>query len=172
MSLPRRSPPQPSWRRGELAEPLPRLLVGPDRDPLGPGLARHLLGHAADGGGDRRSVARLAQERLDPAFRQLGLGHLVLDQQLAEEQPDPDVGEGLEGEDHARRVDELGDLRIGDGDLVDDRADRLVDERDPETPPRRGRGRRQVEDSRSLIGSVWLMAADAARRNGPTPRGR
>ena len=54
---------------GELAEPLPRLLVGADRDPLVPGLSRHLLGHAADGGCDRRSVARLAQERLDPAFR-------------------------------------------------------------------------------------------------------
>jgi hypothetical protein len=64
----------------------------------------------------------------------------VLHQQLAESEPDPDVGERLERQQAARPRDEGGELGVARDDLVDDRADRLVDEREPELI-RRGHGR-------------------------------
>ena len=57
----------------------------------------------------------------------------MLDEQAAEQDPDADIGEGAEGEQPARRGDQLADLRVLQLDLRDERADRLVvDERDPE----------------------------------------
>ena len=77
-------------------------------------------------------VLRLLEERVDPVLRAVVVGHVVVEEQLPEHEPAADVGEGAEGEDAVRRLDELPDLGALVDDRLDDRADRLVDERDPE----------------------------------------
>ena len=57
---------------------------------------------------------------------------ILFNEQAAEEDADTDVRERAEGEDAPRGVDERADLRVALLDLPDDRADRLVDERDPD----------------------------------------
>jgi len=53
-------------------------------------------------------------------------------EELAEQQAGPDVGERLESEDPVRRLDAGRKDRVLAQDLVDDAADRLVYQRDPE----------------------------------------
>src|SRR5579863_6756566 len=54
---------------------------------------------------DRRAVLRIAQESVDPALRAVPAGDVVLEEQLAEQDPRADVGERLEGENAMRRLD-------------------------------------------------------------------
>ena len=56
----------------------------------------------------------------------------MVEEELAEQQAGPDIGERLEGEDPVRRLDAGRKGRVLAQDLVDDAADRLVYQRDPE----------------------------------------
>jgi trehalose 6-phosphate phosphatase len=87
------------------------------------------------------SVAMLGdlEQLLDPVLGPFGGLEIVLDEQLTEQEPDPDVGESPEGEQPARRGHEPIKLGVFRLDLGHDTADRLVDERDPELlGPRHG----------------------------------
>src|SRR5579884_3457307 len=95
-------------------------------------VVRDLLGDRPHLAGQRLVVGRVAEERLDPALRAVVVGEVVVEEQLPEQEAGADVRERAEREDPVRRVDELRDLRVLVLDLLDDRADRLVDERDPE----------------------------------------
>ena len=77
-------------------------------------------------------VLRVTQQRLDPGLVSVLGGELLLEQELAQQDPDADVGERPEGEDAVRRADEPVDLRVLGLDPRDDVADRLVDERQPD----------------------------------------
>jgi trehalose-phosphatase len=56
----------------------------------------------------------------------------VVEEELAEQDPGADVGERLEGEDPVRRLHLRRESRVVADDSVDDAADRLVDQGDPE----------------------------------------
>src|SRR4051794_17337717 len=111
----------------ELAEPLAGRLVRPERLVGGELLVGgDLLRDRTHLREDGLAVARVAEQRLDPrlpAFAVVG-GHLVLEQKLAEQDADADVGERAEREDLVRRVDEAADLLVLVLDAADDRADR------------------------------------------------
>ena len=55
-----------------------------------------------------------------------------VEQELPQHEAGADVGECLESEDPVRRLDLGGEDRVVAHDAIDDAADRLVDERDPE----------------------------------------
>jgi len=74
----------------------------------------------------------VAQERLDPRLGAVVGRHVALDEQAAEQDADANVGEGAEGEELARRVDEAADLLVLVLHLLDDRPDGLLDEREPD----------------------------------------
>ena len=95
-------------------------------------------------------MRRVAQERVDPRLGAVVRRQVVVDEQPAEHDADADVGERPEREHPARRVDERGDLGFSCWICVDDRADRLVDERDPDL----------------------LLARHPARKYGPSGAGR
>src|SRR5947209_750036 len=81
---------------------------------------------------DRSAVLRVAEQRIDPALGPVPAGNVVLEEELAEEDPGPDVGERLEGEDPVRRLDARRERGVVAQDALDDRPDRLVDEGDPD----------------------------------------
>jgi trehalose 6-phosphate phosphatase len=81
---------------------------------------------------DRVAVGRVAEERLDPALGAVPVGNVVVEQELAEQDPGADVRKGPEGEDPVRRLDARREGGVVSHDAVDDAADRLVHERDPE----------------------------------------
>src|SRR5207249_3921867 len=95
-------------------------------------VGRDLLGDRTHLAGQRGVMLRSPEQRLNPAFGAVVLRHVVVEQQLAQHEPAPDVGERPEREEPARRLDEPSDLRILLLELPDDRADRFVDQRDPE----------------------------------------
>src|SRR2546421_9872304 len=95
------------------------------------GIRGDLLRHLPHLVRERVVMRRVLQERLDPALRAVVVRHVVIEEQLAEEQTAANVGEGPEREYATRRLDELRDLGVLVDDLLDDRADRLVDQRDP-----------------------------------------
>src|SRR6266852_2519105 len=102
--------------------PLVRVLrIGGDFLRDGPHLVRESL-----------VMGRARQQRLDPAVGAVVVGHVVVEEQLPEQEAAADVGERAEGENAVRRLDESRDLGVLVDDLLDDRADRLVDQRDPE----------------------------------------
>ena len=74
----------------------------------------------------------IPEQQVDPGFGAVVGLDVVLEQQLAEDEPDPDVSEGPEREQSLRRVDEHSDLGVIGLNLRHDRPDRLVDERDPD----------------------------------------
>ena len=96
------------------------------------GVVGDLLGDRAHLVHDLLAMLRVEQQLLRPRGRVVGGLDFVLDEQATEQDPHPDVGEGSEGQQLARRVDERLDLRVLALDVPDDRADRLVDERDPD----------------------------------------
>jgi hypothetical protein len=117
----------------ELAEAGARVVVRADR--LAVRIARvggDLLRHRPELRDDRCPVPLLAEERLDPGLRAVVGRHVGVDEQLAEEDADADLGEGPEREDPLRARDERVDLGVLALQLRDDRADRLVDQRDPD----------------------------------------
>ena len=77
-------------------------------------------------------VLRVSQQGLDPGVVGVLGAELLLEQELAQQDADADVGERPEGEDAVRRADEPVDLRVLRLDPRDDVADRLVDERQPD----------------------------------------
>src|SRR5258707_1302035 len=77
-------------------------------------------------------VPWIAEQRLDPGLRPVVLRYVVVHEELPEQDPDPDVGERPKREDSVRRRDELVDLGVRRLQGADDRADRLVDQWDPE----------------------------------------
>ncbi len=105
-----------------------------------------LLGHRTNFALDRSTVGRLAEQGIDPALRAVPVGQVVVEEELAEQDPGADVGERPEGENPVRRLDLGREGRIIAHDAIDDAADRLVYEWDPEL----------VE-----IGHAWIMAGPA-----------
>jgi trehalose 6-phosphate phosphatase len=81
---------------------------------------------------DRGAVGGLAQQRVHPALRAVPGREVVVEEELAEQDAGADVGERLEGEDPVRRLDQGRERRVVAQDTVDDPADGLVDEWDPE----------------------------------------
>src|SRR5437868_900908 len=116
---------------GEFDEAFARSLVRPQRRIVGdvPG---NLFGDRPDFLDDARLVLGVVEQLVDPRFGAVVGLDVVLQQQLAEDETDPDVREGPEREQPLRRVDERVDLGMICLDLRDNRADRLVDERDPD----------------------------------------
>src|SRR5262249_62201841 len=68
----------------------------------------------------RLVVPRIAEQRLDPRLVRVLRGALLLEEQLAEQDPDADIRKRLEREDPVRRADELLDLGVFGLDLRDD----------------------------------------------------
>ena len=81
---------------------------------------------------DRGAVRGVAEQSVDPALRAVPVGDVVVEQELAEQDAGADVGERLEREDPMRRLDLGRKGRVVAQDAVDDPADRLVYEWDPE----------------------------------------
>src|SRR6185312_5392229 len=77
-------------------------------------------------------MLRVAQERLYPRLAAVVHRYVVLDEQTAEQDADANVRERAEREELSRRVDESADLLVLVLHLLDDRADRLVDEWKPD----------------------------------------
>jgi len=78
------------------------------------------------------AVTGFAEERLDPALRAVPVRDVVVEEKLAEHDSRADVGERLEGEDPVRRLDLGREGGVVANDAVDDLADRLVNEREPD----------------------------------------
>jgi len=116
-----------------------------------------LLGHGKHLAAERGVMGGVTEKSFDPALGAVVGGNVVVEEQLAEQQSTADVRERAEGEDPVRRLDQGGNLRVLALNLPDDRAERLVDERDPEV----------VE-----ICHAWIMAAGGApaRQFGPRRR--
>ena len=74
----------------------------------------------------------IAQQRVHPAFGPVVRGDGVVEEELPEQDAATDVGERPEREQPVRRLDEPRDVVVLALDPLDDAADRLVDERDPE----------------------------------------
>ena len=81
---------------------------------------------------DRGAVGGVAEQRVHPALRTVPGGDVVLEQELSEQEPRADVGERLEGENAMRRLDTGREGGVITHDAVDDPADRLVYEWNPE----------------------------------------
>ena len=93
-------------------------------------IGRDLLGdgsHFADDG-----LAMSGLEQRPTQFSAPRWLDVLVHQQLAEQQPHPDVGEGPERKQAPRRGDEPVELRVLLLDLRHQAADRLVDDRNPE----------------------------------------
>ena len=117
----------------ERAEAIARTLVGRERLVVRvPRVGGDLLGDHPDLALDRRAVGRLAEQRLDPALRTVPIGEIVVEEQLPEHDPRADICERPEGEDPVRRLDPGRERGIVPHDAIDDPADRLVDQRNPE----------------------------------------
>src|SRR5439155_4066256 len=114
----------------EFAEPRARSLIGAG------GLVRvsfrELFRHRPDLGGDLKPMVWISKQPLHPGLGAVIRLELVLHQQAAENDPDPNVREGAKRQELLRRVDERTELGVLGLDLAHDRADRLVDEREPE----------------------------------------
>ena len=95
---------------------------------------------------DEKHVRPIAEQRVDPAFRAVPVGYVVVEEQLAEQDSGADVGERPEGEDPVRRLDLGRQGRVLANDAIDDSADRLVHEWNPQL----------VE-----VGHAWIMAGPA-----------
>ena len=118
---------------GEGAEAVPRAFVR--RDGLVVGVLRiggDLLRDRPHLALDRGAVGGVAEQRLDPALRAVPGGDVVLEQELSEQESRADVGERLEGEDPVRRLDLGRERGIVTHDPIDDPADRLVYEWNPD----------------------------------------
>src|SRR5437868_1013189 len=117
----------------ECAETRARLFVGPQRALVVVlRIGRDIVGDRSCLGRERGAMLGIAHQGLDPALRSVVLGQVVVEEQPAEENPAADVGERPEGEEPVRRLDERGDVAVLTLDPLDDAADRLVDERDPQ----------------------------------------
>jgi len=81
---------------------------------------------------DRGAVGWVPEQRVDPVLGAVPVGDVVVEEELAEQDPGANVGERPEGEDPVRRLDLRRERRVLPDDALDDAADRLVDERDPE----------------------------------------
>jgi trehalose 6-phosphate phosphatase len=117
----------------EGAEAVARGIVGRER--LFVGVARvggDLLCHRPYLALDRGAVGGVAKERVDPALGTVPVGDVMVEQELAEQDAGADVGEGPEGENPMRRLHAGRECGIVTHDAVDDAADGLVDQRDPE----------------------------------------
>ncbi len=77
-------------------------------------------------------MSGILEQDVDPAPRAVVRRQIVVEEQLSEQQADADVGERTKCEHPPRRADEALELRMLLLDLPDDRADRLVDEREPD----------------------------------------
>ena len=77
-------------------------------------------------------MRRIAEQRPDPTRGAVVRGDVVLEQELAEQHAATNVRERSEREQAVGRLDEPRDVVVLAFDLLDDRADRLVDERNPE----------------------------------------
>src|SRR5204862_6492267 len=75
----------------ELAEALARGLVRPERAFVGVDVAGDLLGDRTDFGDDPRLEVGIAEQLVDPGVGAVVRLHVVLEQEFAEEKPDPDV---------------------------------------------------------------------------------
>ena len=95
-------------------------------------IGRDLFRNVAHLALDRGAVDGILEQRLDPALGAVPGGNVVLEQELAEQDSRPNVGERLEREDPMRRLDAGRECRILLQDTVDDAADRLVYKWDPE----------------------------------------
>src|SRR5262249_56115926 len=99
------------------------------------GIARvggDLVGNRPHLGADGRAVGWVPHQLVDPGPVALALLQVVFDEQLSEEHADADVREGAKRQQAARGVDERTDLGIVLLYLLDDAADRLVAQRDPD----------------------------------------
>lgn len=117
---------------GEFAETLTRFVVGADRNLIGHGARRDFSGDAAELTDDGGPMLRVAKQHLHPGLRPVVRRHVVVDEQLAEQDADSDVRERAEREELSRRLDEPLDLGVFRLELLDDRADRFVYEREPD----------------------------------------
>src|SRR5581483_4898137 len=179
----------------ELPEPLARGVVRAERLLVGVlRVGRDLLRDGADLRSERLGMLRVAEKRLDPALRAVVRGHVVCEEELPEQDAAADVRERAEREDAPRRLDELLQLGIAVDDRLDDRADRLVDERNPQLlvlvghrpgllllrpgAPRDLRGRREQEHGEELSyhvlrkGEGDLRARDRGADRGDPDRSR
>ena len=77
-------------------------------------------------------VLRVTQENVDPRLGSVVRRHVVVEQQLAEQDADADIREGPKREESVRRVDEPVDLGVFRLDLSHERPDRLIDQRKPD----------------------------------------
>src|SRR5205085_1659312 len=117
----------------EVAEAGASIVVRPERFVFGVAwIGGELLRYRAQLPNDGGLVAVLAEERLDPRLGAVVGRHVAVDEEPAEDDADADVGERPEGERAACAGDELVDVRVLGLELLDDRPDRLVDERDPD----------------------------------------
>ena len=131
----------------EGAEAVARSVVRRERPVVGVlRIGGDLLRHRPHLALDRRAVGGLAQQRVDPALRAVPGGEVAIEEKLAEQEAGADVGERPEGEDPVRRLDARGEFGVVPHDAIDDAADRLVDQRNPEL----------VE-----VGHGWIMAGPA-----------
>ena len=118
---------------GELPEAVPGILVRAERFVVCVlGVGGDLLRDGPHLAVQRIVVLRVTQQRLHPGLVRIFGSELLLEEQLAEQDPDTDVREGAERKDPMRRTDETVDLRILGLEPRDDVADRLVDERKPD----------------------------------------
>jgi hypothetical protein len=78
------------------------------------------------------AMGGIAQQSVDPGLGAVPVGDVMVEEQLAEQKAGADIGERLEGEDPVRRLHASRQRRVVAQDAVDDAADRLVDQRDPE----------------------------------------
>jgi hypothetical protein len=81
---------------------------------------------------DRGTVRGVAEQGVDPALGAVPVGDVVVEEELAEHDAGADIGERPEGQDAMRRLDACRERRIVPHDAVDDAADGLVDQRNPE----------------------------------------
>lgn len=118
---------------GEAAKTLPGIVVRPQ--PFFLDVLRivcDLVGDGAHLGGETLAVSRVGEQRVDPRRGTVVRREVVLEQELAEHDADADVGEGAKREHAVGRRDEHVDVGLLALQAFDDRADRLVDERNPD----------------------------------------
>ena len=96
------------------------------------GVVRDLLRDGAHLFGDRLVVSGILEQNVDPALRTVVRREIVVEQELPQHEADSDIGERAKREDAPWRTDQTLDLRVLLLDLLDDRADRLVDQREPD----------------------------------------
>ena len=118
---------------GELAEALALGVVRAESRLVRVGrVGRDLLGDRAHLGHGLRAHSGILEQLLRPALRAGGGVDVALHEHPAEEHADPQVAERPEREQPARRRDRLRHVFVLGEQPVDEGADRLVDQRDPE----------------------------------------